>query len=82
MLATVGRGEDANGVWPGTAPPSIILCIQLHWRLVCTYEAHLGARPWLEVSAVEAWRSTPAVNVDATSLDVFIVARDFVTPAS
>lgn len=35
-----------------------------------------------EVSAVEAWRSTPDVNVDATSLDVFIVARDFVAPAS
>jgi hypothetical protein len=33
------------------------------------------------VSAVEAWRSTPDVNVDATSLDVFIVARDFVALA-
>jgi hypothetical protein len=48
MLATVGRGGGADGVWPGTAPPSIILCIRLHWRLVYTYEADLGARPWLD----------------------------------
>jgi hypothetical protein len=71
---------------PGFSPTYFLTVILKGATDTCAIAAHTSGccsfgGVTFEVSAVEAWRSTPGVNVDATSLDVFVVARDFVAPA-